>query len=42
MVHGESRLIHGMAYRISYRIDMFLLECNCDCVKGIACALRWE
>ena len=28
MLHGESRLIHGMSCRISYRIDMFLLECD--------------
>ena len=28
MVHGESRLIHGMAYSIPYRIGMFLLECD--------------
>ena len=28
MVLGESRLIHGMACRIPYRIDMFLLECD--------------
>ena len=40
MVHGELHLIHGMAYRIPYIIDMVLLECNCDCVKGIICALR--
>ena len=29
MVHGESHLIHGMTYRISCRIGMFLLECEC-------------
>ena len=28
MVPGESRLIHGMACRIPYRIGMFLLECD--------------
>ena len=30
MVYGESHLIHGMTYRIPYRIDMFLLECECE------------
>ena len=30
MVHGESHLIHGMACRTPYRIDMLLLECDCE------------
>ena len=25
---------HGMACRISYRIGMFLLECDCEMVSG--------
>ena len=33
MVHGESHLIHGMTCCISYRIDMFLLECDCERVE---------
>ena len=28
MVHGESHIIHCMARRIPYRIDIFLLECD--------------
>ena len=34
MVQGESHLIHGMACSIPYRTGMFLLECDCECVKG--------
>ena len=30
MVHGESHIISWMACRIPYRIDMFLLECDCE------------
>ena len=33
MVHGELNLIHGMTCSIAYRIGMFLLECDCECVK---------
>ena len=34
MVHDESYLISCMACRIPYRIDMFLLECDCEMVSG--------
>ena len=32
---------NGMTCRIPYRIDMFLLECECEMLSDIACALRW-
>ena len=32
MVHGESHLIlwHGITCKILYKIDMFLLKCDCE------------
>ena len=36
MVHNESHLIswHDMTCRIPYRIDMFLLECDCEMMSS--------
>ena len=44
MVLDESHLIHGMACKIPFRIDIFfigMLICVLLCEHGIACVLRW-